>query len=308
MSIISKIRCSGFVQSPYVKQPLLSARLGFLRLLMLLLGERGFIGLRYFLRFGKKINLDNPRTFNEKLNWLKLYDRNPVYTIMADKYAAKEFVTKRIGSEYVVPCYGVWSRFKDIDFESLPGQFVLKTTHNSCCTYIVRDKSRMELGKMSCVIWHFLHRNLFYGFGEWPYKNIPHRVLAEKLLDDHTGTELQDYKFWCFAGVPRLMYFSVKSRNVYENFYDMDFKPVYINHGYPRRADEFEKPENFEMMKSLAARLSAGVPFLRVDFFNVDGHVFFGEMTFYDWAGMRPFSDWNVDVRLGEWIELPNKK
>lgn len=260
-------------------------------------------------RLGYSLDLNNPKTFNEKLNWLKLNNRKPEYTMMVDKCAVKEYVKERIGEEYVVPCLGVWDKAEDIDLDKLPNQFVLKTNHNSCSTFVIKDKSRM--GNVTSIrkeLNHSLGKNLFYSTGEWPYKNVPPKILAEKYLDDKKDNELQDYKWWCFDGVPTFMYFSIKRKEVYENFYDMDFNPVtWINHSWPRRTPEFEKPEAFEEMKQLAAKLSEGIPFVRVDFYYVDGKVYFGELTFFDYAGLRPFDKYETDLRLGEYLKLSTK-
>lgn len=260
----------------------------------------------YRINFGHKMNWEHPQSFNEKLNWCKVYNRIDLYTTLADKYAVKQFVADRIGKEYVVENYGVWENWDEVDFSKLPDQFVLKCTHDSGGAFICRDKSTFDKENIGRLIKKNLKKNLYYGMREWPYKNIPPRIIADRLLDDHTGKELRDYKWWCFNGKPQFMYCTIKGENLYENFYDMDFHPVAINHGFPRHKPEFEKPNNFELMKDLAAKLADGIPFVRIDFFDVDGHVYFGEFTFFDWAGMQPFAD-NWDEILGELIKLPSK-
>ena len=273
-----------------------------------LVPERLYVQLTAKGKLGYSINLDNPKTFNEKLNWLKLYWRNPLYTRMADKYAAKQIVAERIGSQYVVKNLGCWQSFDDIDFGSLPDCFVLKCTHDSSGAVICRDKATFDREAARRRINLSMQMNYFYACREWPYKNIPHRIIADELLDDHSGHELNDYKFWCFNGVPTYMYCTVKSDNVYENFYDMDFHIADIRHGFPRRTPEFERPEAFDEMRQLAARLSEGIPFVRVDFFYVGGKVYFGEFTFFDWAGLQPFEDPQQDLDLGRLITLPGEK
>ena len=258
----------------------------------------------YRSRFHRPLNLAHPRSFNEKLNWLKLYDRNPLYTRLANKYEAKQYVSERIGPEYVVPCYGVWDRFDDIDFDKLPDQFVLKCTHDSGGMCLCKDKASLDKAAAKERLERTQRNNFFWWTREWPYKNIRPQILADELLDDHTGKTLRDYKFWCFGGVPRYMYCTVKAADIYENFYDMDFQPVAIDHGFRRAEPEFEKPACFELMKELAAKLSEGIPFVRIDFFLVEGRVYFGEFTFYDWAGMRPFRDYSQDLELGEHIVI----
>jgi hypothetical protein len=250
-------------------------------------------------------NLSNPQSFNDKLNWMKINYHNPRFTSLVDKYAVKKEVERLIGKKYVVENYGVWDSFDSIPFEQLPEQFVLKATHNSSVTIICRDKSKFDYSFARKSLEKDLKTNYYLRYREWPYKDVPRRILADKLLDDNTGTELRDYKFWCFEGIPRFVYFTIKSDEIYENFYDMDFNPVDINHGFPRHEPEFEKPECFEEMKQLAAKLSQGIPFVRIDFFYVSGQIYFAEYTFYDWGGTRAFKTEEMDLKLGEYIQLP---
>lgn len=288
----------------WVKKDPKNFKLWLLRSFSALYDDETYIKKIYEISFGKYPNLKAPQTFNEKLNWLKLNYRIDQLTIMADKYAVKSYVAGLIGKEYVVENYGVWNRWEDIDFSSLPNEFVLKGTHDSGGAFVCRDKKTFDFQRAEKKLRNNLNRNFYYSGREWPYKNIPHRIIADRLLDDHTGTELRDYKFWCFNGKPTYMYCTIKGKNVYENFYDMDFKAVMINHGFPRHQPEFEKPSQFELMKGLAEKLSSGLPFVRVDFFQVEEKVYFGEFTFYDWGGLRPFvGDW--DAKLGGLLNLP---
>lgn len=265
-----------------------------------------YLRLRFFCFFGYLPNLKNPNTFNEKLNWLKLHYHNPVMPILADKYAVKDYVTDKIGKDYVVPCYGVWEHFDDIEFNSLPKRFILKTTGDSGGTYVCHDKSNINLQKARDILERGIAKNYYYYGREWAYKEIKPRIIAEYLLDDNSGHELTDYKFWCFDGNPLIMYITNKGSTIYENFYDMDFKPMNINHGFPRKTPEFDKPVDFEEMKSLARKLSKDLPFVRVDFFDVDGKVYFGEYTFYDWGGLQPFLSKEDDLNVGQYLKLPN--
>lgn len=258
----------------------------------------------YKINFGKKLDLENPQTFSEKLNWLKLNNRKSEYTTMADKFLVKEYVASKIGQEYVVPCFGNWLSYEDIDFDVLPNQFAIKMTHNSSGAFLCKDKAQLDRAKLKKYIDTYFHQNYYWHLREWPYKDIKPRIIAEELLNDNTGEVLRDYKFWCFNGRPIYMYCTVKGTAVYENFYDMDFTPVDINHGFPRHIPEFEKPSQFEKMKGLATQLSSNIPFVRVDFYEVNGKVYFGEFTFYDWGGMKPFNTEDQDVALGKLIEL----
>jgi hypothetical protein len=275
---------------------------------MRLMPEKMYLRLLFRIKVGYKPNLRHPKTFNEKLNWLKLYNRKPEYTMMVDKYAVKRYVEEKIGAQYVVPLYGVWEKAEDIDWDKLPEKFVLKTNHNSCYNLVCRDKSTIDKPTASKEMNHSLAKNLYYNLGEWPYKNVPPRIIAEKLLESKerdNNQPLIDYKFWCFNGKPTFMYFSIKGDDCYENFYDMEFNFVGINHGWPRHEPEFEKPVSWEKMKKLATILSKDIPFVRVDFYEIDGHPYFGELTFFDWAGLLPFDSYETDLKLGEYIQLP---
>ena len=271
------------------------------------ISDYSYIQFLALLNFGKKFNLSNPQTFNEKMNWSKLYDRNPLYTMMADKYAVKQYVKDIIGEDFVVPCYGIWNHFDKIEFEKLPNQFVLKCTHDSSGVIICRDKANFDKRSAKEKIERCIRKNGYLGNREWVYKNIPHKIIADMLLDDGSGHELRDYKFWCFNGVPHVMYCTNKAQDIFENFYDMDFRPLNINHGFRRSVPEFEKPTKFELMKELAQKLSKGIPFVRVDFFQVNGKVYFGEFTFYDWGGMKPFKDLSWDLKLGQLYPINGK-
>ena len=272
------------------------------------MSDRSYLRLKSRLVFGKAFDLNAPKTFNEKLNWLKLNDRNPLYTSMADKYKVKDIVSQMGLPELkVAKCYGVWSDFDEIDFDSMPEQFVLKATHDSSGATVCRKKEAFEKGKARKKFKRFLSLNNYWGSREWIYKDIPPRIIAEEYLDNGTGHELTDYKFWCFNGEPRIMYVTNKGTEIYENFYDMEFNAVPIGHGFPRRSPEYECPAEFQQMKEYAAELSKGIPFVRIDFFDINGKIYFGEFTFYDWAGMRPFIPRDWDCKLGEWIKLPSK-
>lgn len=268
--------------------------------------DEKYIRLKYRLRFRKEINLVNPKGFNEKLNWMKLNYRNPLFTMMADKYWVKQYVADKIGSEFVVPCYGCWKSVDDIDFESLPESFFLKSTHDSGGGILVDKAKGIDMKRIrERFNQRTLQKKNWYWFlREFPYKNIEPRIIAEKYLDEGTGHELHDYKFYCFNGEPAFMYVTNKADRIFENYYDLDFNPVDISHGFERHFPEFTKPKNFEKMIELARTLSSGMPFIRIDFFNVNDKLYFGEFTFYDWAGMKPLNEpW--EERLGNLIKLP---
>lgn len=262
--------------------------------------------LDYF--YEQKSDLDNPKTFNEKMNWLKLYDHNPLYHTLVDKYEVKAHVAEIVGDKYVVPCYGVWDHFDDIDFGKLPNSFVLKPT-NWGCPMVVKDKNKFDITAAKKYFDDCRKFDIYKATHEWGYKDVKPRILADMFLDDHSvNNQLQDYKWWCFNGVPKIMYFTIKSDKAYENFYDMDFKSLAIDHGFPRFKPEFEKPEAFEEMKQLAAKLSKGIPFVRMDFFYVNGQIYFGEYTMYDWGGAHPFVSYEQDLEIGNLLDLSSVK
>lgn len=268
--------------------------------------DKLYLRILSFLRFGKPFNLSNPTTFNEKLNWLKLYDRKDVYTTMVDKLSAKKYAADIIGKEYVVPLYAVYNSVDEINVDDLPIECVLKSNQDSGGAIIWKSTGGgmdwdTVISKLKGRNKNYWHRNR-----EWPYKNVQLKFFAEMFLDNGTDSPvLYDYKFWCFNGEPKIMYITCKSKNYFENYYDMDFQPLMIEHDSIRKLPEFKKPEQFELMKNLAKQLSKNIPHVRVDFFLVQGRVYFGEFTFYDWAGLKPFGgDW--DRILGEMLVLPN--
>ena len=269
-----------------------------------MMSDRLRLEMKYLYRMHDHLDLDHPVTFNEKLQWLKLYDRNPKYTMMVDKYLVKDYISQTLGEGHVIPTLAVYQSADEIDFDALPNQFVMKCTHDSGGSYLCKDKSTFDFEKVKSILTKNLRTNNYNVAREWPYKNVPHRIIIDRLLDDHTGDVLRDYKFWCFNGVPTYMYCTVKDKKIYENFYDMDFKPVDINHGFERTVPEYVKPNNFERMIELATVLSKDIPFVRIDFFNVNGRLYFGECTFYDWAGLRPFVNEEWDYKLGSLIDL----
>ena len=265
--------------------------------------DRIYINLKYKLRFRRELNIDSPKGFNEKLNWLKLNNRNPLYSIMVDKFFCKEYVANIIGPEYVVPVYGYWKNVDDIDYEILPERCFLKTTHDSSGGLLIDKKKGIDFKIVKKILKGRNRSSWYWHLREWPYKNVKPGIIAEEYLDEGTGKELCDYKFYCFNGEPKYMYITNKGKHIYENFYDMNFNPVDITHGFERKYPEYQIPDNFEKMKELASTLSKGHVFIRIDFFNVKGKLYFGEFTFYDWGGMKPLNE-KWEQRLGDLINL----
>lgn len=270
-----------------------------------------YLKLRFYERMGKKLNLENPQTFNEKLQWLKLYDRKPIYTTMVDKHAVKEYVAERIGEEYIIPTLGVWNNFDEIDFDALPNQFVLKCSHDSGGLVICRDKDKLDKEAAKAKINASLKQNFYYHTREWPYKNVKPRIIAEAYMEDSKTAELRDYKFFCFDGVVKALFVATERQKAGEevkfDFFDPDYNHLPFRQGHPNAKILPEKPEKLEEMKRLAATLSKGIPQVRVDFYEVDGKVYFGELTFSHFAGMVPFEPEEWDYTFGNWIQLPEK-
>jgi hypothetical protein len=269
-----------------------------------------FLKIRYRLAFGKEPNLECPKTYTEKLQWLKLYDQRPEYSVMVDKYAVKQYVADRIGADYIFPLLGVWENVDDIDFESLPESFVLKTTHDSGGIVVCKDKSDLDIKKAKEKLAHFLKRKYYDYNREWPYKNVKPRIIAEAYMEDSTHKELRDYKFFTFGGEPKVLYIAQgrgRGEPTVADFFDMDFNhlPFTIDHDMADTPPT--KPACFEEMKRLAAELSKGTPQLRVDFYEVDGRVYFGEMTFFHCSGLVPFNPDEWDTIFGNWLVLPDK-
>ena len=277
------------------------------------LSDQEYLKKAFKLNMGKELNLENPQTFNEKLQWLKLYNRKPEYTVMVDKYLARDYIAKAIGEEYLIPLLGVWDSPDEIDFDALPDQFVLKCNHNSgtgMC--ICKDKSKLNIDKVKAELAKGLAENYYLAHREWPYKDVPRKIIAEKYMVDESGTELKDYKFFCFNGKVKLLFVAKDRMKEGEetkfDFFDENFNHLPFTNGHPNSEPPYYKPENFEKMKELAEKLSTGIPHLRVDFYNINGKIYFGELTFFHWSGMVPFKPEEWDYKLGEWIELPVKE
>ena len=274
---------------------------------MRIIPDRAYIQMYYFAHFKKFCNLKNPKTYNEKLNWLKLHDKNPIYTRIVDKFEAKEYVKDIIGDQYIIPTLGVWDNFDDIDFDELPQQFVLKCTHDSEGLVIVKDKDKLDKEMAKNQIESALKQNFFYIGREWPYKNVKPRIIAEKYMEDHIDGELRDYKFFCFDGEPKAMFVASDraSDNVKFDYFDLNFNHLDIKQKYPHAEQPLRKPVTFEKMIELSKVLSKGFPHVRVDFYEVDGQLYFGELTFYHFSGFMPFEPNKWDKIFGDWIKLP---
>lgn len=271
------------------------------------MSDEVYLKITYYLHFHRKLDFGNPKTFNEKLHWLKVFNHKPEYTMMVDKYEVKKYVADKIGQQYVIPTYGVWDCFDDIDFESLPNQFVLKCTHDSGGVVICKDKSKLDRKKAKEKLELSLKRNYYYIEREWPYKNVKPRIIAEAYMAENSGEDLKDYKLMCFSGKVKCS-FTCSNRdengNLNVNFYDKNWLPMPFERHYPRNPLETEKPDKYEEMVSAAEILAEGIPFVRIDFYQINGRVYFGEITFFPGAGLEEFTPDKWDYILGDWIKL----
>jgi len=270
-----------------------------------------YIKLKYFYHFHHFPNLKSPKTYNEKLQWLKLYDRRPEYTMMVDKYLVKDYVAKIIGKEYIIPTLGVWTSVDSIDWDSLPNQFVLKWNHDSGSIVICKDKDKFNKDLAVQKLKKNEHSNGYWYGREWPYKNVKPRIIAEQYMEDEDG-ELKDFKFFSFDGETKAMFVATDRFNKEEDtkfdFYDTQFNHMPFTNGHPNASRHISKPQNFELMIQLASKLSKGYPHIRVDFYEVNGKVYFGELTLYHWSGFVPFTPSKYDLEFGKWINLPTNK
>jgi hypothetical protein len=276
-----------------------------------LISDELYIKLRFRERMGYWPNLKSPGTFNEKLQWLKLHDRKPEYARRVDKFAVREFIIETIGEDYLIPFLGVWENFDEIDFKILPDQFVLKCTHNSGGNIFCKDKDNFNVANARKKMNRWLKCNYFYGSREWQYKNIKPRIIAEKYMVDESGEELKDYKVFCFNGIPKLL-FVATDRNIDQtkfDFYDTGFNHLQLVQHYPNNENRIiQRPAGLDEMLELSTKLSKNLIHCRVDFYDINGKVYFGELTFYHFSGMEKFEPENWDTTLGSWIELPISK
>lgn len=275
------------------------------------LSDKEYLSKMYYCYFGKKIDLNDPKTFNEKIQWLKLNDRRSEYTSLVDKYEIKNIISKQLGKEYIVPTYGVWNNFDEIDFSLLPNQFVLKTTHDSGGVVICKDKHTFDLNKAKKILNHSLKNNYYEYRREWPYKNVKPRIIAEMLLGN-ANQEIDDYKVHCFNGEPKITLVCsdrYAQSGMTEDFYDNNWIHLNIKRpGVPNSKKPHEKPDRFEQMLLISKELSKNYPFLRVDFYVTENNIYIGELTLYPASGFDGFEPEEWDLVLGGWIDLSKEK
>lgn len=272
--------------------------------------DESFLKMAYKRKLGKTLNLEHPVTFNEKLQWLKLYDRKPEYTTMADKFEAKKYVERLIGKQYIVPTIGVWDKLDDINFDKLPVQFVLKSTHDSGGVVICKDKSEFNITLAKKKLSKSLKQNYFWTGREWPYKNLQPRIIAEEYLSSFGSTEAVEYKIFCFNGEPKLFLVCKgegHGSNRTNDFYDVNFNHIPVTVTNPNAKEECKRPKEYEELITLAKKLSQNIPQLRVDFYVVNTKIYFGELTFFHDLGFCQFNPEKYDEEFGKFIVLPKE-
>lgn len=279
----------------------------FLTNLIHLVPDKLYISMVYYRNLHKLPNLRNPQTFTEKLQWNKLYNRNPLFTMLVDKIRVKDYITDTIGEQYVIPTLKVWSNVEDIVLDELPDKFILKCNHDSHSRVLCTDKQTFNLEEARRFLKAHLHNNAFWYGREWPYKNVKPCVFAETLLESKDG-DLKDYKVLCFNGKAKLIMVNANRfiGDLEEVIYDLDWNKTDITQGYPS-SKEFEKPSRFDEMIHLSEVLSKGINHVRVDWYNFEGKLYFGEMTFFDGSGFVAFDNPDHDLLLGSWISLGEK-
>lgn len=276
--------------------------------------DKTFLKINYRVKKGKKLNLKNPKSFNEKIQWIKLYDHNPKYTKMVDKYEAKKYVSEIIGEQHIIPTFGIYDKFSDIDFDILPNSFVMKCTHDSGGLVIVKDKKALNVEEARAKIERCLHYNYYFAGREWAYKNVKPRIIIEKYMEDPSGENgedgLFDYKVFCFDGKPKIIQVDFNRFIDHKrNLYDIDWKYINAVIEYPTDPNYIiKKPEVLEEMLSLASNLSKAIPFVRVDFYCIHNRIFFGELTLYHGSGTELFEPELFGDVMGSYIKLPIDK
>lgn len=291
-----------FITDPLFRFSILASR-GFYNRM----DDEQFLKRKFKMVFKRELNLENPQTFNEKLQWMKLYDRKPEYTKMVDKYEAKKYVADIIGEEYIIPTLGLWDSFDEIDFDSLPEQFVLKCTHDSGGLIICKDKKRLDLKKAKKKIEKSLKTNYYWRGREWPYKNVVPRIVAEKYMQDGSTESLPVYKFFCFDGKATVIQTIQNDKTAIEtvDYFDREWNLLELKQNFPNSQAPLSKPKNFEQMLKVADILSKDKKgFLRVDLYEINGQIYFSEFTFFSDGGTAAFSPDFWDYRLGDLIKL----
>lgn len=272
------------------------------------MSDRFYISVLWKMLMGYELDWKNPQTFNEKLQWLKINDRNPRYSLLVDKVAAKGIVSDIIGEEHVIPTIRVYDSVEEIVPEDLPEQFVLKCNHDSGSFEICQSKDRFDFPSAKARLGDKLKKNFYWNAREWAYKNVEKKVFAEQYVNDLAQDNLVTYKFYCFDGEPKLALATIKNEVFWENYYDLDFNLLNLFHGSNNSPSQIERPAHFDEMIEISRVLSKGIPHVRIDLYESAGGVLFSEYSFYDWAGFNRFEPEEWDRVLGDWLKLPGKK
>lgn len=283
---------------------------GVLNRMVYILPDKWFLFLRFRNEVGYWPHLNHPRTFNEKLQWLKLHDIHPEYTQMVDKIEVKKYVASKFGGgKYIIPTLGIWNSVDEIEWGKLPQKFVIKVSSDSGGIVVCKDKQKLDICAAKKVLSYGWGRDCSVRNKEYPYRNITPRIIAEEYKEDESGYELKDYKIFCFNGEPKLLFVATDRQMDTEetkfDFYDLQWNHLPFKNGHPNSKRSLEKPKNFEQMLDIARKLSAGIPHVRIDLYNCNGNIYFGEMTFFHNSGMVPFEPLEWDFKLGGLLKLP---
>ena len=268
--------------------------------------DEKFIKKYYKIYRGEELDLEHPKTFSQKIQWLKLHNTDPLYSVMVDKYEVRKYVAERVGEKYLIPLLGVWDSFDEIDFSQLPNQFVLKTTHDSGSICICKDKATFDFKKAKKKLSKSLKHNYYWKGREYPYKNATRRIVAEKFMIDDVENDLKDYKIYCFSGQPKyVLVDSERYVNHTRNIYDADwqYQPLMVT--FTNKEEMDKRPEKLEEMFEVASKLSKDIPFLRVDLYYVNNEIYFGELTFHPNGGLEEIKPVEWEYKLGAEIKLP---
>lgn len=280
--------------------------------LVYVLPNKWYLFFRFKNRVGYWPHLNHPRTFNEKLQWLKLNDRHAEYTQMVDKIDAKKYVASIIGEKYIIPTLGVWDSVDEIEWDKLPNQFVIKVSSDSGGIVVCKDKQTLDIEKAKEKLTNGWGKNYYVHNKEYPYRDLTPRIIAEEYKEDESGYELRDYKIFCFNGEPKILFVASDRQKAGEDtkfdFFDLNWNHLPFTNGHPNSKEHIAKPKNFEEMLEIAKKLSVGIPQVRIDLYNCNGQIYFGEITFFHWSGMTAFDPVEWDFKLGKMIKLPCEK
>ncbi len=295
----------------FIKDPK-AILIGLLKRCANLFSDKHYLQMMYYVKMGRRLDLTNPKSFTEKLQWLKLYDRKPIYPQMVDKIAVKEYVKNILGEEVIIPTLGIWDSFDEIDFEALPDKFVLKTNHSGGNSGVVVCADKSSLDKISAkkVLEHSIKTNTYSTTKEWPYSLVKPQIFAEEYLDGDPVLGLIDFKFLCFNGKVKVVYIS-EGKNINQvthSFYTRDWERLPFSYESPYNPENFSKPENYDKMAECAEKLAQDTYFSRIDLYSVDNQIYFGEVTFYPTSGYGKFDPKEWDYKLGDLLVLPSEK